>query len=43
MQIFEDLDEKAQGLDIVSGQAIDAELTNVLCQTALASVAQTQH
>ena len=27
---IEDLDEKAEGLDIVSGQAIDAELTNVM-------------
>lgn len=27
---IEDLDEKAQGLDIVSGQAIDAELTNIM-------------
>ncbi|QUM79992.1 MULTISPECIES: beta-ketoacyl-ACP synthase I [unclassified Moritella] len=27
---IQDLDEKAEGLDIVSGQAIDAELTNVM-------------
>jgi len=27
---IQDLDEKAQGLDIISGQAVEAELTNVM-------------
>jgi len=27
---IQDLDEKAEGLDIVAGQAVDAELTNVM-------------